>query len=265
MCVGFICLTLLAGLWVWYITYGKKINQVVPGNQADAVVQNRSQTKRVNHSEDEGAEPSVHSKGVAEVLTRYFKAQSWSERLPLLRKTPKIEEKMKSWYAWHQDEPFHRVAADRTMTEAGGFLVVKLHGEGLPSNHIVLEKVNGEYRIDWESFVVYQDLDWVKIQQEKSTTVREIRCILESAKNNHPYFTEEEGYFSYKLIHPVTKKVIISYYNPETSNQAHITLGQSLSPTAKGRYTLGVKYVEDADGVQDLVISKVLAKGWVLR
>jgi len=260
-----ICLTILACFWVWYIA-SEKNNKPLARNDEKAVTSKiQSKSKASNQSETENTQAPAHMTGVAEILTRYFKAENWSERLPLVRKTPQVEQKMKSWYAWHKDESFLRVAADRTMTQAGGYFVIKLHGDGLPSNHIVLEKIDEEYRVDWESFVIYQDLDWAKIQEEKSTEIREIRCILESVENTHQELTSEKGYYCYKLIHPVTKKVMISYYNAQMSNDNDSGLGQSLSQASKGRYTLGVSYPEKGELGQDLIISRVLAKGWVLR
>lgn len=207
---------------------------------------------------------ALNTASVIDFLREYFKTRTWSERLPFVRQVPGIEGRMQRWYRTHKDEPLRNVAADPKAMEIGGFIVVKLGGDGAPSDHIVIEKTPAGYRVDWESFVVYQDQDWDEIQGEQPRGARMVRCKLEAVQNNHKIWTSEKGYRCYKLVHPKTGQVFWGYCDMRDVSDDDPEM-LALRKTPKGRYTLEIYYPENASSGLDVMISRVVAKGWVIK
>ncbi|NWK56349.1 hypothetical protein HW115_12065 [Verrucomicrobiaceae bacterium N1E253] len=209
-------------------------------------------------------ELALSTADVTVFLREFFKAGNWRERYPMVRQTPQIEEKMQRWYRWNRDGPMVQVAADPRATDLGDFMVVKLHGVGLASEHIVLEKTLAGFRVDWESFVIYQDQAWLGIQKEQPRGARLIRCVLEPTQNTHPEWSAEKGYRCYRLTHPVSGEVFFAYSRTLNENEQD-PAARALLSQPKGRFTLEVYYPEKSKRAQDVMISRVVEKGWVIK
>lgn len=185
----------------------------------------------------------------------------------MVRKTPQIEEKMRRWYTRHKDGVFQQVGVDKQATELGSFLVVRLHGKGLASDHLVLEKTLAGFRVDWESFVIYQDQEWSEMQKDQPRGARLVRCAVQAVQNNHPAWNAEAGYQCYQLTHPVTGEVLFGYLGTRDGSGEGVTAEatEALLKSPKGRFTLEVYYPEKSERAQDVMISRVVEKGWVMK
>lgn len=257
-----LAITLLC-LWT-YLASEHRSDAIVPESSPASVNTPAVTSGGLAISEKPDIEKASNTASVTEFLAEYFKTRNWNERLPLVRQTPHIEDRMRRWYGWHQDGPLTHVAAEAKATDIGGYLVVKLHGKNLPSDHIVLEKTLGGYRVDWESFVIYQDLDWSDIQKEKSRGARMIRAMIEPVQNQHKVWTAEKGFRCYKLIQPRTGEVFFSYFNSRHTDLTDPGV-EALLNSPKGRFTLEVYYPEKSKSELDVLISRVITKGWVIK
>lgn len=252
-------LIIVVSLWVYIASEPNSEGSSMPA------LSEKSEASPEKHADQKpDFQKASSTASVTQFLTEFFKARNWKERLPLVRQTPQLERRMERWYSWHKDGPIRRVAADSKATDIGGFIVVSLHGRGLPSDHIILEKTPSGYRVDWESFVVYQDEDWSSIQKEKPRGARMIRCKLEPIQNQHKKWTAEKGYRCYKLSHPQTGEVFFGYFNMRVTNMEDAG-ATALLKNPKGRFTLEVYYPQNTQTDQDVMISRVVTKGWVIR
>jgi len=91
-----------------------------------------------------------------------------------------------------------------------------------------------------------------------------IRCKLEPVQNQHKLWTSEKGFRCYKLINPKTGEIFFDYYNVRQIEQSEGTVAKLLE-SPKGRYTIEVYYPQDATTDLDVLILRIVAKGWVVR
>lgn len=259
---GLLVLLVIVFMLGRFLSPGEDDSYLVPEVERVAEVVPEVVDEVAEFGEAPDVDKALSTANVAEFLREFFKARTWQERYPMVRQTPQIEEKMRRWYAWHKDGPFLKVAADKQATELGTFMVLKLHGQGLRSDHLVVEKTLAGYRVDWESFVIYQDQEWSEIKKEQPRGARMLRCTVQAVQNNHPEWTADAGYRCYQLTHPVTGEVFFAYL---ASGAAVDEATQALLKTPKGRFTLEVYYPEKSARSEDVMISRVVAKGWVIK
>lgn len=208
------------------------------------------------------AENSVtaEDRAIRKALGKFLGASSWASRIETVRHPEVTGRRMSEYYQNREDGPFENIVISTRVTRVGSLIVFTLEGENLPNKRLIVEEQHGKYLVDWEAFVLWQELPWSEIPAASADHSYEIRCLARPLPNNHPAYRSEDGWLSFELIHPGTQETLYGFL------ETHADLGPKnprhvLQKGAIGPVTLAVTPMPGNTG--QVVISEVLALGWV--
>lgn len=202
----------------------------------------------------------------------YLEAASLKERVRLVRDQDLMVDMMVKYYETHSPGPipYQKIVARET-NPAGilsfAFNVVLPSGE---ERRIVLARsVNGQYLVDWASFVLYGDMTWQQFLEAKPAKPTLLRVLAEPAEHFNEAFPEAGGYVNLKLTDPASKDSppIYAYATKGTP------LGMALEFVARKSVgqpqpvMLTLKFPENvpnAEGNQ-VWVDELVAEGWLAR
>ena len=148
------------------------------------------------------------------------------------------------------------------VTRVASLIVLTLEGKKLPSKRLILEEQGGGYRVDWEAFVLWQDRPWAEIPSMEEGETCEIRCLARPLPNNHPSRRAEEGWLAYELVNPVTHEILFGFFQKKEGHAAD-SPAEVFAKGSSGPVTLLLKPIVGESGTDQVMISEVLALGWV--
>lgn len=206
---------------------------------------------------------SSEDREIRRFLGKFLGANSWRDRLPLVRHPEISGERMSRYYQRHDDRAFEDVIISTQVTRIGALMVLTLEGQGLPSKRMILEERGGGYRVDWEAFVLWQDRPWAEIpSMTEQDAPCEIRCLARPLPNNHPARKPEDGWLAFELVQPVSREVLFGYYKksgpPLDGSPVDV-----FEKGSKGPVTLAVRPFPGAELSDQVLITDILALGWV--
>ena len=205
---------------------------------------------------------SSDDRAIRRFLGKFLGAGSWRERLPLVRHPEVTGIRMSRYYENHDGGAFEEVVISTQITRVGSLMVLTLEGKGLPSKRLILEERAGGYFVDWESFVLWQDKAWAEIPSMTGDASCEIRCLAKPLPNNHPARKPEDGWLAFELVQPVTREILFGYYRKSGQAPAG-SPAETLEKGSAGPVTLAVRSFPGAVGSDQVLISEILALGWV--
>jgi hypothetical protein len=208
---------------------------------------------------DEALTPEDHS--LRDFLASFFAARSWKDLLPLVRNPSLAGPRMLEYYEEHPLKGYEDLVVSTKATKVGKLIVLTLTGKGLPNNRLILEQYAGSYKIDWESFVIWQEAPWSEIGGFLHQDGAEVRCLAKPVPNNHPAF-RRDAWIAYELFNPATKETLFAYLERREGLEKD-SPRDILTRGAVGPCTLRIRPAADADGNKMLTVDEVLAIGWV--
>lgn len=195
-------------------------------------------------------------------LGLFLGASSWADRLKAVRHPEITGARMAEHYRDHNDGAFADLVVSTKITRVGSLVVFTLEGNGLPSTKLVMEERNGKYLVDWESFVLWQEKPWREIHRMSKDKTCEIRCLARPLPNNHPAYRTDDGWMAFELIDPGTKEILYGYLERRDDvvkpDPVAVMQGGALGPV-----TLSVSPMSGTESQDQVIISDVLALGWV--
>ncbi len=193
-------------------------------------------------------------------LGKFLAARSWKDLLPLVRNQNVTGPRMEAYYSGQRIEPYEDVIISTKATKVGKLIVLTLTGKNVPNHRLIVEQTGPDYKIDWESFIIWQEAPWKSLRSGERSASTEIRCLAKPLPNNHPSF--RRGWLAYELYQPVTKEILYGYMR-QMANLPGKSPRAILANGATGPCTLLVKPLPDEESSRVLEIEEVLALGWV--
>ena len=123
-----------------------------------------------------------------------------------------------------------------------------------------LEKTVDGYRVDWESWVGWTELDWDDFFTERPTEPKIVlvQCSVDTYYNRN--FRDESKWVSIKMTNPQSYKTLYGYIdrsNPTLMRHA-INMG-----AGESRAVFKIRYPKDSEVANQVVITEFLTSGWV--
>jgi DNA-directed RNA polymerase subunit RPC12/RpoP len=217
---------------------------------------------------DQGAEGEL---GLAiNAAQAFLRAPNVEERLKHIRDRSLLEGKIRDYYIRHPDGPilFDRVESkDKSPDVTFTYTLSVVMPKGEKRNLIVGKAKSGGYVADWASFVCYNEMDWAELKSRKPTTSVLVRVLASADSFFNHNFIDKKRLLSVKLLDPTQIDASPIYAYAERAS----ILGRSLEfileemPGRAVPVALSIKYPDNADTDNQVLITDLVAKGWMVR
>lgn len=198
-------------------------------------------------------------------IEKFFAADRIESLLPLLRPIDGLEEKVRRFY---RPEEFKMLPMDGIEKSTAQFLAghqalqVQILLENLPPRTITLIRLGDVYRVDWESWVGWSEMDVASLKRIKPTQLTEVRVVVERVSYYNYDFPSsgESQWQSYRLTFAHSDEVIHGYIERSSpvSDEMQIASDQTSRPM-----TLRIRYRDATSHSSQVLIDSVVADGWV--
>jgi hypothetical protein len=214
---------------------------------------------------------SEQEKAMRAVKT-YLEAPTLKERLKLVRDQQLVVDKMVKYYETNSPGPipYQKIVARET-SPAGvlsfAFNVVLPSGD--ERRIVVARSLNGQYLVDWASFVLYGDMTWQQFLESKPASPTMLRVLAEPTDHFNEAFPQDGGYVALKLTDPASKNSppIYAYATKGTPLGMALEFIARKSSGQAQPVMLTLKFPENvpnADGDQ-VWVEELVAEGWLAR
>jgi hypothetical protein len=269
--VSALVVVLLAGhffkWWPWLNGGGDDVT-TVPASARTTLGGGGSQTRTTK----EGMVELTGHPQMDEALMRakeFLEAKNVEERLKLVRDRGLMEDKIRAYYASHQDGPIAYEVVHPDGGAAGGptfvFRVTLPTGED--RQMMMTTPPGGKPVVDWSSFVIYSDLPWDEWMKEKPSSPRVFRVL--AVRDNYfaANFTDESTLRCVKLFDPLSKDSppVFAYYERASAVGREMEFVMSQSGGQALPLTLALRYPGYGDADNQVLIEERIAEGWVAR
>lgn len=195
---------------------------------------------------------------------KFLAAQNVSELLEHIRDAKTLQSRVTDYYEKHpltSPSPYQIDPTTAVLLANGSAFQVIANSDNLPPRAIVLIAENGNFLVDWESWVGWSEMDFEEIKQKKPLTPVEVRVIV-----------TEESYYNFDF--PTEKEKDWQSYRLEFSENRYLygyvrrdhPVVQELRPVASesnGTMILKIRYIEAGSHSSQVVIDSVVSESWV--
>jgi hypothetical protein len=130
---------------------------------------------------------------IREVVVRFYESSSVDEMLKYVRHPERVGPLMKDYYAKHPLQASELTAVSNlnplTIGNRGGFWVVLSELDSGVGKLVVEVKSPTEVKVDWETHVCYQPIDWEQFVKERPTGYH----------SNFRVYVEREDFYNYEF------------------------------------------------------------------
>ena len=210
------------------------------------------------------------------VINKFFASTSNEEALQYVRRAGKVAFMMKKHYAPFGFSPVKidsLGAPEDCNVVADGYFVVPVTLADFSSRGIALEvpeSKDGDWLIDWESWVGYSEMDFseMRLRQPKDPVV--VRCYLVQDEYYNFAFSDREKYLSFKLIDHTREDQLWGYIDKLSDSYSRLATalaGTQGSSSSEELATLKVWFLDNPQNpASDQVeLTDLVTFGWVLR
>ncbi len=195
------------------------------------------------------------------VVKQYFAADSVEEKMKYLRKTPKLKERLEALAATDKSPNDELLSVNSgEIVFDGKFVSSVLRTKNMGDRSIVFEMKGRELLIDWESWTEWSSMPWEQFLKEKPTAPQEFRVYLEDATYFNFDFSDDTKWRCLSLKSGNGEHVIYGYVPVGSLLESQVADNQISGN--KGSITLELKFLENAQSSNQVLIEKFIKKGW---
>lgn len=203
-------------------------------------------------------------------VAAFLSAKDISERLEHVRDRSLIEKSMREYYARAKDGPilFDKVEEIEINPEGENTFAYNVTLSGTDKRRMLVAKAgNGQYLVDWASFVLYGEMDWKTLMEKKPENPVLMRVLVTSDTYFAEEFSDQNRYGCLKLTDPsqAAAPPIYAYFTSSS------TLGRSLNFVMRSSLdqavpmTLILKYPSGSKTNNQVLVEEMVTQGWVTR
>ena len=201
---------------------------------------------------------------VEDVVRKFLEAPTMEEAAKYVRSPDITVPRMHAWYA---DTPWkprgvEKIGVKGQVNVRGKMASITVQLGDFSYREIALEQVGDEYKIDWESWVIWSEIPWNQIFEKKPTEPTTIRVEANLDSYYNRYFNDESKWVSVKLLHPYEDRILYGYI--EKTDPMFVRLVSDLRDPRKRAVMLKVKYLEESPANDQVQIVEYFQSGWVL-
>ncbi len=224
-----------------------------------------------DESQEEPVElPKVMKRSEAEFLKeaepvakQFMEAETIDGLLPVVRDAKRVEPKIRAYYP-DGKIPLIKMqkfnSSGRVSYKDSMAAVSVLTGDYENKQLAFIDGADG-LKIDWESWVGWSEMPWDVLMKEKPVEPKLLRVMLRWVDYYNFGFSDENEWRSYRLSSPDGEHMLYGYVARNS------LLDQRLRPAEQGATvaaTIRVRYRENEQSPQQVVIEEHVADGWVI-
>ncbi len=195
---------------------------------------------------------------------QFLNAKTWEEAATMVRHPEIVRPRMEKYYRAHPYSPLTAIVLRPHIRKAGSLLMTWVEAQGVTGRVFVLEQTADGFKIDWESFVIYSQIDWPELMETRpAESPVEVRVRASPTQWKSDAFPADEGFIAFRITQPHTGHVLFAHFNPATSKRSE-ALSRLLAERA-GLFTLTIRYPDNAKSGVDVLIDEVICAGWVRK
>ncbi len=199
------------------------------------------------------------------VIDKFCFADGIETIMSLLRPSAGLKEKVRRYY---ENQPFpksvYKEIDKSTARFLSGYQVLQVMvalKEQAP-RLLTLVRVGNTYRVDWESWVGWSEMDLTTLKKNKPTRLTEVRVTVEMVSYyNYDFPTSSEAEWqSYRLIFAQSEEFLHGYIERSSPVNDAVRLA---SDQNSRQMTLRIRYRDASSHPSQVLIDSVSADGWV--
>ncbi len=197
-----------------------------------------------------------------EVAKRFLAAKSADEMLPIVRHRAVTEPRLRDWYRRQppQGEMFRDFGTKGGMVPSGKLVAITLEMDDFSTREMVFEQTPDGFLFDWESWVGWSEIPWEEFLRARPTTPKEFRVTVQRGEYYNFGFADDGKYQCYVLTAPYRDDLLFGYVARGSALDEELNAGCAGDKSA---WVLQLAYPPDAKAANQVIIAKILAKGWV--
>jgi len=208
-----------------------------------------------------------------EIAAEFLAAGGIEEMLPLLRDPSRVEPLMREWYEeeGHRFDPVRLqrlTSLQRIPSLDGSFWLLRCAVEGGERGRVLFveEREDGSLRVDWESAVCHQPMEWGRFADKRPPGESMVFRVL-LGEDPHGYysheFADEERWQVYQLRAPGSEAMLFGYV--ERSSLLADELQRVVRERASGGIALQLRLrvPEDATSPRGVRIEELVGRNWL--
>ena len=208
---------------------------------------------------------AVEQEKAMAALQRYLSAPHWKDTLSLVRNPNVMSSKMDRWYGHHptqRDTPVDVLTCSPHVTASSLFLILGVQLLSGEQQQFVLERTRpGDYKIDWEIAVGYQEVDWEAFMAERSQEPSPFRVVLSPGDYYNHAFSNQRQFECWEIRHPLKPELLLYGY-AERSGPVAERLRLLHQP--KGfNLILSLRYAPQKSDPNQVLISSIVHSSWI--
>jgi hypothetical protein len=204
------------------------------------------------------------------VLDQFLGSMTVNKLLQSVRDPRRVEPSMRSYYDKNGGVKEIKVK-NRLLPENvyihRQFITGVVELEDYSTKNVILEKTEGGFKVDWESFVAYCDMSWEEFAKEKPTTPQLFRVTLKSEPYFNFEFSDSNAWRSYQLRDASGNKMLWGYAELRSEFNVWERISQAMVTDKDGviNCVLYLKYPPNSTQDNQVIIQEYLETGWAFR
>jgi hypothetical protein len=207
--------------------------------------------------------PDMVATQLMPVLQRFLEAPTLKEASMTCRRPTRTLQRMKHFHGDDYYPPGLRQPVwELPMTRDGKWALITIEDKEFRKRPIALALEGSEWKVDWESWAGWSEVDLATAREEKPTEPFLVRVKVEPIDYYNFEFTDDSKWSAYRLSDPDQVQTLYGYVASlgETDLRLKPNPGEKDLP-----YTLRIHFPENASSDNQVIIDEIVAAGWHLR
>ena len=202
---------------------------------------------------------------VRKLIERFLAAENYKERLAFIRDPERVEPLMEKYYVKHDDGPieYRKIRGEGTLNAYQDFAMTTIELKDFSYRNVAAERIDGEFKVDWESFVGYSESTFESFKETKPTEPLLFRVKL-GRETYFNYDFLDDNYACFAIEDPKSGALFYGY--TDRNGPIAKTLFDELPRTKKKSFgVVKLRYPTNPKTDNQVIIDEYVQKGWVIR
>lgn len=260
--------------WGWFVLLGATIAGGAVWSLAN--LQSNKATPEAARSEDlrtldqevrerQEAESTVNR--IMESVQIYCEADSVEKLAKVVRHPERVRPLMEQWYQQHPLKVTRFLALDLfqpvTLENRGSFWMVSCSVEGDQKRHLLIEVGDGGMaRVDWETEVCYQPMDWDQYAKTRPQGSMDFRLRVEPDRFYSHEFSDSRRWACFRLSTLKGDQVLFGYVERASKEGQKLIEFLALNGNRESAVVLRISTPTDLKSPKGVVIEKLMSARW---
>ena len=273
--LGSIVLLTIAHVFGWWEFLGDratKLGRVITATPTAPVSDDPSDSPVAKSTTSAPGDSPEEQEKAGQALQAFLKAKDVDERLTLVRDRKLMEPKIRHYYTTHLPGPVPFDKVEKVASPSGAKFLIAFNvslKDGKSRQALVGKGRDGNYYVDWASFVLYGDMDWSKFVITRPPIAVTMRVLALPGDRFGGGFADATQFVCVKIINPNDPggPPLYGYATRNTlvARATEFALRGAGSEPVPLMMRLKYPSLEESNSPDQLWIQELVAEGWLSR